>query len=596
MQRIGIGRLVALAAVLAAASVPLITQNPYYMQKFQLIGILIIAVQGLNLMAGYAGQVSLGHAGLFAVGAYTAAKVALSLQWGFIGSFVAAIVVTALVGLLLGVPALRVRHHYLAIVTIGFGIMVEKLANEGGDFTGGFAGLGGIPGITILGTELNDTWSYYLILGVVLATTWSLANLVRSRPGRAFLALREGELAAESLGISEYRYKLLAFLLGSLGAGMAGALYSHVFNYVSPESFTFHVSVEMLVMVLMGGMGTVAGPILGVVVLQVLPELIAGLDAYRLIIYGGMLLIIILGFPGGVVGLIPRRWLQRSEPPPGPQELQELEQEAVALLRRDSRQAAGGPILEVRGLTKRFGGVTALAEVEFSVMPGTIHALIGPNGSGKTTCLHAISGIYKPTAGVVALEGEIITGRRPYELAGLGLTRTFQRSQIFPRLTVLENVMIGQHAWRKANILAGALALGASRREDAAARRFALGLLSFLGIADRADQVAGNLPHGLQRLLEIARALAARPRIILLDEPAAGLTGNEVEELDNRLRRIQELGITVLLIEHDMRLVMGISDHVTVLDSGQVICSGTPDEVQANPRVIEAYLGQSAAA
>lgn len=590
----GAGALLSLLGVALAIAVPLLTDNPYYLQRFQMIGILIIAVQGLNMMAGYAGQVSLGHAGLFAVGAYTSAKLSLSLGWGFLGGFAGAVLMTVLVGILLGVPALRVRHHYLAIVTIGFGIMVEKLANEGGSFTGGFAGLSGIPGVLLFGRELDDTWTYYLILSLVILLTWSLSNLTRTRIGRAFLALREGEVAAESLGISEYRYKLIAFVLGSLGAGMAGALYAHVFHYVSPESFTFHVSVEMLVMLLIGGMGTVVGPILGVGLIQVLPELIASLDAYRLIVYGGLLLVTIVGFPGGLVSLTPRRWREVREPLPTPPELGRLEERAVQLLRREiatEREEA----LVVRRLTKQFGGVTALNGVSMTVRAGTIHALIGPNGSGKTTCLHTISGIYKPTDGSITFRGTEITGRRGHQLAALGLTRTFQRSQVFPTLTVLENVLIGQHNWRQVNFLQGALGTPAAQREEQEARAFALGLLSFMGIAGRADQAAGSLPHGLQRLLEIARALAARPWVLLLDEPAAGLTEAEVEELDRALRRIRELGITVLLIEHDMRLVMGISDAVTVLDSGQVICSGTPMEAQAHPQVIAAYLGETAA-
>lgn len=421
-RRINPGSIIALVGLAAAASIPLFTSNPYYLQKYQLIGILIIAVQGLNMMAGYAGQISLGHAGLFAVGAYASAKLALSLEWGFIPGFIGAVLVTAIVGLLLGFPARRVRHHYLAIVTIGFGIMVERLANEGGEFTGGFAGLSGIPGLLIFGGELDATGTYYVILAVAAVTTWSLANLVQSRTGRAFLALREGELAAESLGISEYRYKLIAFLLGSLGAGMAGSLYTHVFHYVSPESFTFQVSVEMLVMLLLGGMGTVAGPILGVVALQLLPELINDLDAYRLIIYGGLLLAVILGFPGGVVGLIPRRWLRRDEPLPDEAELEKLQEEAADLLRQGAAKRYGGAVLEVAGLTER-----------------------------------------------------------------------------------------------------------------------------------------------------------------------------EVAELDEVLRSIKGLGITILLIEHDMRLVMGVSDEITVLESGQVICAGSPEQVQANPRVVEAYLGETAA-
>ena len=573
-------RLAAWALVLLAAAVPLLTANTYYLFLAMLIGVGVVVCAGLNILAGNSGQVSLGHAGLYAIGAYTGAILATRLGLGFWLALPAAALASAAVGTLLAMPALRVSGPYLAMVTIAFGIIVEHGLIEWEALTRGFGGIADIPKPSLGGMPLTLPQYYYVVGAAVAASLLLARNLARSPWGRALVAVRESELAAESLGLNPYLVRAAAFALSAAFAGAGGCLYAYLTGFVSPDSFTFQTSILFLLIVLFGGLGRVAGPLIGCIVLMVLPELLQQFSDYRLILYGMLLLGSIYFLPQGVAGAIDA-WLARFRPPvPGSEATPTAPTPAVA---------AG--VLEARGVRMSFGGLHALIEVDLTVAPGSIHALIGPNGAGKTTLLNILSGYYRPTGGAVRFGGRELQGRPAHAIARGGIGRTFQTTQLFEEMAALENVQVGLAGPRLGGIGGALLGRRAVATREAGLRDEALALLAFVGYPGSPHERARNLAFGHRRLVEIARALAARPAVLLLDEPAAGLAAAEVDELRQLIRRVREAGIAVLLVGHHMELVMDVSDRVTVLDYGRVIAEGPPAHIQADPAVLEAYLG-----
>jgi len=567
------------AVAAAALLLPLATSNTYYLYLACSVGLLAIVAAGLNVLAGFAGQISLGHAGFYALGAYGAALAATGLGWPLWASVPVGMVAAAIVGAAVGAAALRVSGPYLAMVTIAFGIIVEHVLMEWVSLTGGPGGIFNIPKLAVGG-------SYWLIAAATAVTLWLTANLRASAWGRALLAVKSSEVAAEALGISAYLARTTAFTISAALAGLAGGLFAILNGYISPDSFTLQTSIVFLLALLFGGLGSVAGPLVGGVALTLLPELLTGLADYRLILYGSLLLISIYGLPTGVVGAVRSR-ARRHAPHPA------LSPETRG--REAPPQGKGGDaaaLLEVEGLGVSFGGVVALSGVTLTVPSNGITAVIGPNGAGKTTLINLITGYYRPDAGQIRLAGEPIAGHPPYAVARRGVARTFQTAQPFDDLSVVENVMIGVAGARLGH-LGGALlhGPGTSRRERALRAR-ALALLDAVGLAPRAEEPAASLPAGLRRGLEIARALATEPRLLLLDEPAAGLSPTEIADLAARLTALRSRGgPAIVLVEHHMDLVMAISDRISVLDYGRVIAAGAPAAVRENPMVIEAYLG-----
>lgn len=543
-----------------------------------------VLVAGLNLIVGYAGQLAIGYVALLTIGAYTTSVLAAGNVTPAVPTFAAlgvAGVVGAVFGVVVGLPALRLRTFYFAMTTLGFATIVTQIALAWQDVTGG--------GIGITGPEMpapfDTTWGFlYFCLGFAAFCTWITANIARSRFGRALVAVRDAEVAAEACGIRKPQLLVLVFILAGALAAMAGGLFATLQTYITPDAFTFDLSLLFFISILIGGRGSILGPLLGMVALTLLPELVARFAAYSTFFYAALLLVIVLAMPGGIAALIDPR--NRRKLPDNRTVLPRTEA-LDALL---GRRTVPAP-MALRAIVLAFGGVRAIDGVDLDVTPGQVHGLIGPNGSGKTTTLNVISGYYKPEAGTAAIGGETLPFGDPEGRAGLGIARTFQTPRLVGEASVIENVMIGATIEGTASFAEALLSLPRQRREERAMEERARLALDAVGLVGLADVRADRLQHSELRFMEIARALMLRPAFLMLDEPAAGLSTDEIRRLGELIRAISRHGTAVLLVEHHADLIFDICDQVTVLNLGKVLAAGTPAEIRVHKEVVSAYLG-----
>ncbi len=593
--------LIPVCLVATVVLLPRVVTSSYWLNLINLAMSFSIAAIGLNIVLGYAGQLSLAQAAFWGVGAYTSAL--LTTQLGvpvWVGMF-AAFFTAALFGVLLGIPTLKLSGHYLAMATIGFGIILQLVLVNAIWLTGGSDGIIKIPSPWIGSTELDDPGEFFYVAAISLILfTWGAINLKNSRVGRAFMAIRENEMAAETTGVDTTYYKVMAFALSAGYAGFGGWMYAHsCSHYISPDTFSFEQSVMFLVMAVLGGNGSAVGSIIGSVLMTLLPEVLRFLKNYYMMVYAAGIVLIMIYMPGGITGLVKqtrisqrlREWWNAGAQRSAASSSSPSAAKNAGAANVGATQGAGEVLLSVKGLAKHFGGLKAVDGVDIEVRRGEIQALIGPNGSGKTTTLNMLSGLYIPTGGQIRLQGTDIAGRKPHFITSLGIARTFQNIRLFGELTALDNVLVGQQCQARSGLLSSVFHPPAQQAEESRMREKALEVLEFVGLKGKELAQSNSLPYGQQRLLEMARALVSDPTLLLLDEPAAGLNAAETETLVNLLFQIRKRGITILLVEHDMNLVMNVSDHITVLNFGRKIADGSAEEIETNQEVIDAYLG-----
>jgi branched-chain amino acid transport system permease protein len=584
------------------------------MRAVNITGIFCLTIIGLDLLSGIAGQVSLGQAGFMAIGGYLTAILTTHYRVPTLLALLAGCVGSVVVAIVLGLVCGRLRGMYLAITTLAFGILVEGLAN-GLTITGGPSGIGGIPPLTVGSFQFDTDNSFFYLIWIIVGVALVLsANLVRSNRGRILRAMHGDQVGARSLGLRVTRAKVAVFAISACMASIAGSLYADYFRYLSPDQVGSAESLQLITMLVIGGMGTLFGPLIGVTLLTYLPIAFQPLANYSTLVTGVLLVAFLRYLPAGLWGAvleIVTRGLGRAakpgtsaatavaaatagaaaaagEPPP-------TEEPAAEASPPPAPAGDEAPVLRVRGVSKSFGGVHAVRDVSFDVPAGSLTALIGPNGAGKSTLFNLITNLYQPDSGEVRLHGRPLGRMPPERITSLGLFRTFQTARVFPQLSVLDNVLVGAYRLGRAGYVAQALRLPHSLREERVLEARARRLLDIIGLADRADERAAVLPLAAQKYLELARSLMSEPSVVLYDEPGAGMNDAETEELGTILRAIRDTGHTVLVVEHNMSLVMGVSDQVVVMDAGRVIAAGPPQAIRSDPEVIRAYFGTAEA-
>ncbi len=610
---------------------PWLPINGFYLFLAQTFFYTAIAVTGLNLLLGLSGQMSIGQAGFYALGAYGSALTSLKLGWPVPLSITFGVLIAAIGGGLVGVFALRTRGLYLAMTTLAVGYILDIVGQRWISLTGGAMGLSGVPSLDLGFPKMSATVFFY-VSGASLIIVQLLADFInQSRLGRNLRAIRESEVFAASVGVDVSLWKAAIFAFAAALAGLGGAFFAHQSGYVGSDAFSVRLSIALLIATVVGGLGTKTGPLLGTLILMAIVEVIADIHKYGLLIYGSILLIVLLAFPKGAAGLISTlaQRFKGSASNITTTSVQDGERTSAAAVShtgaditgtdpstgatirsstrasandsspqstRDSgalpMQQGGNTSLSIQGISKSYSGLKAVDQVSVEVKPNTIHGLIGPNGAGKSTIINMIAGIYRADEGSIHLGDLDLSSLDIAKRANLGLARTFQNLQLIEGVSVLDNVLLGiahKHSYSHDFVtwLSGGELEGDERKE-------AFAILEFFGLAQFADRLPTQLPYGHRKLIELARAIAQRPKMLLLDEPIAGMNTQEAKAIAQVITKLRSHGITILLVEHNMEFVMSVCDTISVLNFGKLIACGTPAEIQNNPEVIEAYLGTGA--
>ncbi|MES2192613.1 MAG: branched-chain amino acid ABC transporter ATP-binding protein/permease [Pseudomonadota bacterium] len=582
-RRYGLLVLVIVLCVLAFAPVP-----EFWITQLNYIGLYSLVCLGLVLLTGVAGLTSFGQAAFVGIGAYATAWITLNTGLSPWLGLLAGLAITGVSALIVGAITLRMSGHYLPLATIAWGLSLYFLMSNL-DVLGKYDGLQGVPGLSLFGMEVGQGRGFFALTWVVVViAALAVLRLLDSRPGRAMRSLRTGTQMAEAMGVNTLRYKIVIFVIAALLASVSGWLYAHYQHSVNPSPFGLKMGIEYLFMTVVGGVGYVWGAITGALLtklledqLQVLlPWLIGTSGSYEIIVFGIILVVVLKYLPSGLWSLVELKL-------PRPQ--RKVDWTDAAPLPERHKPAAGELVLDVQAVRKEFGGLVAVNDVSFRIRAGQIVGLIGPNGAGKSTTFNLITGLLSLTSGQVFFRGQPISGQRSREIASRGISRTFQHVRMIPDMTVLENVALGAHL-RGGKGVVSAMA-GLNRHEERQLLREAQRQLERIGMGASMHEQAGNLAMGPQRLMEIARALCSDPSLLLLDEPAAGLRHKEKQALADVLRQLRDEGVSILLVEHDMDLVMDVCDHLVVMEFGTYLTEGTPAEVQASPEVRAAYLG-----
>jgi branched-chain amino acid transport system permease protein len=568
-------------ALLAAAVLLPFAADNYWSSIATRAAVYWVLVSGLNLIVGFAGQLAIGYVSILTVGAYAFCILPAKLDADVPVAVLGSILFGAVSGVIVGLPALRLRTFYFAMATLGFATIVTQVALAWTDVTGGGVGL---PAPELPWPFDTSLGFYVLCMAVAAFCTWMTANLGSSRFGRAMVAIRDAEVAAEAMGVDKKRLFISIFIFAGALAGLSGALFSSLQSYITPDAFTFDLSLLFFIGVLIGGRGSIMGPLLGTIILTVLPEIAAPLVAWSTFLYAMLLLAIVLLLPGGIAALLDRA--NRKALTSGRSITPDLSRLSALL-------AGAGNAADIRlsGVRLSFGGVHAIDGLDLLIQRGEVHGLIGPNGSGKTTTLNAICGFGHPQEGSVTMSGAPLVMGKTTLRAPAGIARTFQTPRIVGEATVLANVMLGGDVSGRATFVEAALNLGRNRADERRLRARAEEALTAVGLSGLGDVRADRLQHSELRFLEIARALMLSPSFLLVDEPAAGLSPEEIRRLGALISAIARAGVGVLLVEHHADLIFDICQRVTVLNLGRELAAGTPADIRAHQGVISAYLG-----